>query len=101
LSNPTDALIAQLVALDNGIDALGHLAKVLEAGPVQAAIECQVLQLRAQVTASLALIPDSEADDEKCQHPLEARIDFGGMGRTAWTCRDCGFEFDDSKRQET
>lgn len=91
--NELDALIAQLVALDNALDTLDAIGGLLEAGPARSAIESQVRTLKAQVTACIALVPH----EEECGH--ESKYDESTIGHKRWTCRDCGYVFDDHDKE--
>lgn len=93
--NELDALVAQLVALDNALDSLEAMGGLLEPGAVRTAIESQVRTLKAQVTACIALVPN--VGEDECAH--ESRYDESTIGHTCWTCKDCGYVFDDQEQK--
>lgn len=57
----------------------------------QDAVLAQLLAIRAQVDAAIALV--SGGNDEGCTHPVDDRVDLTEMGGPIrYLCRACGQE---------
>ena len=60
--------------------------------PFRAAVLEHLAAIRSALDRLCAPPADGleQEDAYVCAHPVDRRIDMGGMGVEDWTCRDCG-----------